>query len=91
MDDLIQQQDQQRTGRAFISFLSSALGVNDQSYAGQDGQAYNLPRQYQTIGPGGLVGVEGTSSSNGQKTALMSSPLVLLAVGGVLAYLILNK
>lgn len=89
MDDLIQQQDAQRTGRAFISFLSSAMGV-EQTYADQDGNAVNYPRQYQSIGPGGLVGVEGTARSNGQTSALLASPLVLLAIGGVVAYLILK-
>lgn len=88
--DPILEADQQRTGRAFISFLSTAMGV-DQSYAGQDGYAVNYPRQYQTIGPNGLVGVEGTARSNGQVSALMASPLVLLAVGGLVAYLVLKK
>lgn len=89
MDDLIQQQDQQRTARAFISFLSTAFGV-DQSLASTDAYAVNNPRQYQTIGPGGLVGIEGTSTSNGQTVALMASPLVLLVLA-VGAYLVWKK
>ena len=82
--------DQNRVARAFVSFVSSAIG-NDQTYANQDGYAVNQPRQYQTIGPGGLVGIEGTSISNGQKSvALTASPLVfvLLAAG---AYFLFKK
>lgn len=77
--DLVAEQDSQRTARAFISFLSTALNV-DQSYAGQDGYAVNNPRQYQSIGPGGLIGVEGTASSNGQTIAFVTSPMVLLVL-----------
>ena len=64
-DDLIQAQDEQRTKRAFISFLSTALGT-DQTLAGEDGMAVNQPRQYQTIGSGGAVGIEGAPRSNVQ-------------------------
>jgi len=79
MDEIVQQQDALRTKRAFISFLSTAFGV-DQTLSSTDAYAVNTPRQYQTIGPGGLVGVEGTSSSNGQTVAVVTSPLVLLAL-----------
>jgi hypothetical protein len=76
--------------RAFIAAASTYLG-NDQSVAGQDGYAVNQPRQYQTIGPGGLVGVEGTSLSNGQKSvALTASPLVLLLIAGMVGYFVLK-
>lgn len=86
--DAAQINDQQRTARAFIGFLSTAFGT-DQSLAGTDGYAVNAPRQYQTIGPGGLVGVEGTSQSNGQTSiALLGSPLVLLALGAAAFYLL---
>jgi hypothetical protein len=88
--DAAQVNDQQRTARAFISFLGSAFGT-DQSYAQLDGYAVNQPRQYQTIGPGGLVGVEGTSQSNGQKPAAMvMSPVLLLALAAA-AYFLLKK
>ena len=81
--------DRNRTARAFISFLNTV--VNDQSYPGQDGYAVNPPRQYQTIGPGGLVGVEGTSSSNGQSSiALSVSPLMLLMLAAG-AWFLLKK
>jgi hypothetical protein len=80
--------DQNRTARAFVSFINSALG-NDQTYAGQDGYAVNQPRQYQSIGPGGLVGIEGTSSSNGQRSvSVTATPFVflLLAAGAFFLY-----
>lgn len=80
--------DQNRVARAFVSFVSSAMG-NDQTYAGTDGYAVNPPRQYQTIGPGGLVGIEGTSSSNGQKSvSVTATPFVflLLAAGAFFLY-----
>lgn len=90
--DAIQANDENRTARAFISFLATAIG-NDQSLPGQDGYAVNPPRQYQTMGPGGLVGIEGTSSSNaqgGRTVALSASPLLLLLVAGA-AWLLLKK
>ena len=89
--DAIQANDENRTARAFISFLSQAIG-NDQSLPGQDGYAVNPPRQYQSIGPGGLVGIEGTAQSNaqGSKLAFSVSPLLLLAVAAG-AYFFLKK
>ena len=71
-----QQQDSQRTSRAFISFLGSALGVSDQSTAGQDAYPYNLPRQYQSIGPTG-ASVEGYPVSTAQNGALVVAPSLL--------------
>lgn len=90
MDPIVQAQDEQRTARSFISFLSTAMGV-DQTYASQDGYAVNMPRQYQSIGPNGLVGVEGTSRSSGQMQSLISSPVVLLALAAAVAFLVLKK
>lgn len=90
MDDAIKTNDEQRVARSFIAAISTYFG-NDQSVAGQDGYAVNVPRQYQTIGPGGLVGVEGTSLSNGQKSvALTASPLVMLLIAGVVGYFVLK-
>ena len=87
---LIAQQDDQRTKRAFIGFLSSALGM-DQSYSGQDSQAVNVPRQYQTIGLNGAVGVEGAAVSSAQRQAVMLSPTVLILGALVVGYLVLKK
>lgn len=89
MDDIVQAQDEQRTKRAFISFLSTAFGV-DQTMANADGYAVNQPRQYQTIGPSGVVGVEGTSQNTAQ-ASVMGSPLVLILLGAGLVYLVLQK
>lgn len=88
--DLIAEQDKQRTQRSFISFLSGAFGVNDQTYAGQDGYAYNQPGQYQTIGVNGSVGIEGQPYSTAQAGAVVMSPLVLIALA-VGAYLVLKR
>lgn len=88
MNDAVTVNDEQRTARAFIGFLSNAFGY-DQSLPSQDSYAINQPRQYQTIGPRGLVAVEGTSQSNGQTTvALMGSPLVLIALAAAAFYLL---
>lgn len=83
-----QQQDEQRTARAFISFLGTAFGVNDQSTAGQDADPYNLPRQYQSIGPYGHS-VEGYPVSTTQTGALLLSPSLLwLGAAAAAAYLL---
>lgn len=82
-----QEQDEQRTARAFISFLGTAFGV-DQSTAGQDGDPYNLPRQYQSIGPNGYS-VEGYPVSTTQTGALLVSPSLLwLAAAAAGVYLL---
>lgn len=89
MNDLIQQQDEQRTARAFVSFLSTAFGV-EQSTAGQDGNIYNAPRQYQSIGPNG-VGVEGYPVSTTQSGAVVLSPGLLLLAAGLAAGYFLTR
>lgn len=80
--DLIAQQDQQRTGRMFVSFLASAMGV-DQAMPGTDGQAYNTPSQYQVVTPYG-VGVEGQPISSAQglrlPVPLIVGALILVAL-----------
>lgn len=84
--DLIQAQDQQRTARSFVSFLSTALGV-DQALPGADGTAYNTPGQYQVVNASaGLVGVEGKPVSSGQGITL--TPMNL-AIGAVVVALVL--
>lgn len=87
MADATATQDQLRTVRQFISGLYSS--GSDQTYAGQDGYAVNQPYQYQTIGPGGSVSVEGAPISNTQQAATFGSPLVLLGLA-VVAYLVLK-
>jgi hypothetical protein len=82
-------QDEQRTGRLFLSAIGSAMGINDQSYAGQDGYVVNYPRQYQAIGINGAIGVEGAPISNAQGGLRNMSPLVLLA-GAFVVYLALK-
>lgn len=71
-----QAQDEQRTVRLFLSAIGSAFGVSDQSMAGQDGNPYNLPRQYQSIGPTGYS-VEGYPISSAQNGALVVQPSLL--------------
>lgn len=83
-----QQQDEMRTARAFISFLGTAFGVSDQSTAGQDATPYNLPRQYQTVGPYG-TSIEGAPISTNQAGALVvSSSLLWLAAAAAGVYLL---
>lgn len=86
--DLISQQDQQRTARSFISFLTTAFGV-DQQPVGVDGTAANTPYRYQAIGPTG-VGIEGAPVSSAQPVAAGISPVLLLAAGAVVAFLLVK-
>lgn len=80
MADQVQRQDELRTERNFISLLSGALGINDQSYAGTDSVAYSPPGQFQSINPQtGAVAVEGTSISSTQQQAQLLPMLGLLA------------
>lgn len=87
---LVAQQDDLRTQRAFVSFLSTAFGL-DQTYAGQDGYAANYPRQYQSIGIGGAVGVEGAPISNLQTRAIILSPGMLILGAIVVGILVMDK
>lgn len=89
MADIVQQQDSQRTARAFISFLATATGA-DQSYADADGYAVNYPRQYTVIGGNGL-GVEGTSTRAAAGGVVLSPTLLLLAAGAALVYFAMKK
>jgi hypothetical protein len=87
--DLIAQQDEMRTKRAFISFLSTALGA-DQMYAGQDASAVNPPYRYQVIGPTG-VGIEGAPVSTAQSSVRLSMPVALAGVGVLVALLLVMR
>lgn len=87
----VQQQDELRTQRNFISLLSGALGLNDQAYAGADSMVYNPPGQYQTINPStGAVAVQGTSVSSSQQRAEIV-PLLLIALAVGAGFLLLRK
>lgn len=86
---VVAQQDYNRTARMFLATLQSALG-NDQTYAGQDGNAVNYPRQYQTIGTNGAVGVEGAPISNAQSKAVALSPGMMI-LGALALYFVLKK
>lgn len=90
--DAVQVNDENRTARLFVGFLANAFG-SDQSLANADYSAINQPRQYQALGPGGLVGVEGTSRSNAQGIATFGNTLPPLLIAGALVavYLILRK
>jgi hypothetical protein len=87
---VIAQQDSLRTQRAFVSFLSSAFGL-DQTYAGQDGYATNYPRGYQVLGPNGAVGVEGAPISNTQTRAIVLSPGMLILGAIVVGVLVMGN
>jgi hypothetical protein len=78
------QQDALRPLRAFISAVNA--GLNDQSYAGADGYAYNRPFQFSSVGPYG-TSVEGlpvvrTTAGGG---LVLSPGLVLIGVGVAIA------
>lgn len=85
-DQLIAEQDRQRTARSFISFLSTVTG-GDQSYASEDGNAVNFPGQYQTVTPAG-VSVEGRPISNQQQTVTITLPMLMMVA--VVAFLVLK-
>jgi hypothetical protein len=69
------------TLRQFVGGLNSAL--NDQSYAGYDGYAYNPSGQFRTLGPNGAA-VEGQPVTMTQSGSVTLSPGAILLVGGAL-------
>lgn len=83
------QADEERTKRAFIGFLSSALGV-DQTYTNDDAFAQNAPGQYIIANPDGSYSQVGRSVSNlNSSTAQVAGFAVtpgLLIIGAVLAF-----
>lgn len=85
-----QTQDEQRTARLFLSAVGSYFGVSDQTTASQDGYAYSLPRQFQTIGPNGTA-VEGYPVSSAQNGALVVQPSILWLVAGAAAVYFLAR
>lgn len=89
-EQLIAEQDKQRTARSFISFLGGALGVQDQSWAGEDAYAVNRPGQYTTISPYG-ESVVGLPVSNMQGGTLFGLSLPMLLLLGGVAYIAMKK
>jgi hypothetical protein len=86
-------QDSLRPFRMFVGAVTGALyGSNDQSMAGFDGNSYNNPYQYQSVGPYG-VSVEGAGLpiSPTAGGGLYISPMVVLIGLGAAAMLFLKR
>lgn len=88
--ELIQQQDRLRPLRQFVGAFSGALAGYDQAVAGQDGYSWNIPGQFQTIGPYGTA-IEGTPIAIGRTGGVYISPMVVLIGIGAAAVLLLKK
>lgn len=89
----VNQADTERTKRAFVGFLSSALGV-DQTYAYEDAQVGNAPGQYLIANPDGTYSQLGRSYSSQNQSAVPAAGLVLtpgLLLLGLAAYFLLKK
>ena len=75
------QQDALRPLRMFVGALTGAVSAADQSYAGADSYSWNLPGQFQNVGPYGYS-VEGTPIATTRTGGLVLSPaLVMLGLG----------
>lgn len=83
----IQQQDEMRPARMFVSLLSGALGI-EQTVAETDNGVSTRTGQYQTVSPYG-VSVEGRPVSNIQSAAV-TLPFGLILLAGI-AFLVLKK
>ena len=83
--------DQSRTMRAFVGFLASAVGT-DQNYAGEDANPTNSNQQYNYIAnPDGTYSVVGKPVSNVQSQAASASMSPVLLIGlAVGAFLLLK-
>lgn len=91
MPTAVQQQDELRTQRNFISLLSGAFGLQDQSLAGYDSMAVNPPGGYQVIDPTtGRYVVPGSSMGGAQATALIP-PVAIMAGVALVAWLALRR
>jgi hypothetical protein len=84
------QQDALRPLRMFVGALTGAAQAGDQSYAGSDGYAWNLPGQYQVVGPYG-VSVEGAPISTTRNGGVYISPMVVMLAIGAAAVLLFKK
>lgn len=67
------------------------MGLNDQSYLGQDGYAVNYPGQFQAVGINGAVGVEGRPVSNVQGGIRNMSTGTVLLLGGLFYLAFIHK
>jgi hypothetical protein len=86
--DLTAVQDALRPARGFINTLAGL--ANDQSYANQDGYAYNQPGQFQIIGSDGAA-IEGTTYYTvQQQAAKRQSNLMLWALVGLAVFVALK-
>lgn len=83
---LLNFQDGLRSVRSFITGLSGP--VNDQSWAGEDSAAYNIPYRYTAQGPNGIA-VEGTSAQ--AASGKQGIPTIWLVAGAALAVYFLVK
>lgn len=90
--DATREADEDRTKRAFIGFLSSALGV-DQTPVGQDGYMGRSTDQFSLANPDGSQSLLGRSVSNVQAgfgpAGLVISPGLLLLAG--VAFFLLKR
>lgn len=89
MDAYVQQQDALRPLRMFVGALTGAAAVQDQSYAGMDGYAWNQPGRYQSVGPYG-VAVEGMPVQTTPGGGLYISPMVVMLGIGAAAVLLMK-
>ena len=89
--DQAQLEDEQRTKRLFVGFLSSVLGV-DQLRTTDDNNANGSTGQFMIANPDGTYSALGRSVSNQQSTVASSlgvSPGLLLLAG--LAWFLLRR
>lgn len=84
------QQDALRPLRMFVGALTGAAMAGEQSYAGMDGYAWNVPGQYQSVGPY-RVAVEGMPISTTAGGGLYVSPMVVMLGLGAVAMLLIKK
>ena len=75
------QADEDRTKRAFVGFLTAALGV-DQTYTNQDAVIASPPGTYIVAAPDGTYSILGQSSSN-LNTGRAAQPAAGLNVAGI--------
>ena len=92
MDDVsIQaQQDALRPVRMFVGALTGAMAGADQSYAGSDWYSWNVPGQYQNVGPWGYS-VEGQPIATTRGGGLVISPALVMLGLGAAAVLLWKK
>lgn len=87
--DIAAQQDAMRPLRMFIGALSGAMIGADQSMAGQDGTSWNVPGQYQVLGPYS-VSPEGRPIATTPGGGLYVSPMLVMLAIGAAAYALMK-